>query len=43
MKRNTLTTLLIITSLLFITCVADSDYTVPENLGEEETKNLQRY
>lgn len=40
MKRNTLTTLLIITSLLFITCVADSDYTVPENLGEEENKNL---
>ncbi len=42
MKRNTLTTLLIltITSLLFITCVEDSDYTVPENLGEEENQKL---
>ena len=43
MKRNKTSILLIafITSLFFMTCVEDNDYTVPQNLGVEENLKLE--
>ncbi len=43
MKRNTASILSIafITSLFFMTCVEDNDFTVPQNLGAEENLKLE--
>jgi hypothetical protein len=43
MKRNKTSILLIafITSLFFITCVEDNDFSVPQNLGAEENLKLE--
>ena len=43
MEKNKASILFIIfiTSMFFITCVEDNDFTVPQNLGAEENLKLE--